>query len=303
MPRRIVLVVNPAAGRGRAARALPAVQDRLRASGAEVRVVRSTDYEHARSAMAGAVSAGADVLAVMGGDGMMHLGLNACADQAVAHPTLLGLVPGGSGNDLCRGVGLDPDDPVAAAAVVADGSRRDLDLIRVAGRYVGAVLATGFDALVNRRANRMPFPRGAGRYPLAAIAELRDFAPLRYRLVLDGAERELEAMLVAVGNTTTYGGGMRICPAADAGDGWLDVTVIHPVHRLTLLRLLPQMTSGRFARHPCVEQLRARVVRVDGETAGGRRLVTFGDGEQVGDVPVDAVVAPEVLPLVVSTAR
>jgi diacylglycerol kinase (ATP) len=303
VPRRIVLVVNPTAGRGRAARALPAVQDRLRASGADLRVVPSTDYAHARDAMTGAVAGGVDVLAVMGGDGMMHLGLNACADQTAASPTLLGLIPGGTGNDLCRGVGLDPDDPLAAAAVVADGSRRDLDLIRVAGRYVGAVLATGFDALVNRRANRMPFPRGASRYPLAALAELRVFSPLRYRLVLDGAVRELEAMLVAVGNTTTYGGGMRICPRADATDGWLDVTVIHPVDRLTLLRLLPQMNSGRFARHPCVEQLRARVVRVDGETSRGERLLTFGDGEQVGDGPVDAVVAPEVLPLVVSPAR
>lgn len=303
MPRRIVLVVNPTAGRGRAARALPAVQARLRASGADVRVVPSTDYEHARVTMTAAVAAGVDVLAVMGGDGMMHLGVNACADQAAARPTLLGLVPGGSGNDLCRGVGLDPDDPLAAAAVVADGRRRDLDLIRVAERYVGAVLATGFDALVNRRANRMPFPRGSSRYPVAALAELRVFSPLRYRLVLDGAVRELEAMLVAVGNTSTYGGGMRICPSADAADGWLDVTVIHPVNRLTLLRLLPQMNSGRFARHPCVEQLRARVVRVDGETDNGTRLITFGDGEPFGAVPVDAVVAPQVLPLVVSAAR
>jgi diacylglycerol kinase (ATP) len=303
VPRRIVLVVNPAAGRGRAARALPAVRDRLLASGADVRVVPSHDFDHARMAMAQAVSAGVDVLAVMGGDGMMHLGLNACADQVAARPTLLGAIPAGSGNDLCRGVGLNPDDPLAAADVVVSGTRRDLDLIRVAERYVGAVLATGFDALVNRRANRMPFPRGSTRYPVAALAELRVFSPLRYRLVLDGAVRELEAMLVAVGNTTTYGGGMQICPAADAEDGWLDVTVIHPVNRLTMLRLLPQMNSGRFARHRCVEQLRARVVRVDGETGGGAPLVTFGDGEQVGLVPVDAVVAPQVLPLVVSAAR
>ena len=303
MRRRIVLVVNPTAGRGRAARVLPAVQARLGASGADVRVVPSTDYDHARRAMGRAVASGVDVLAVMGGDGMMHLGVNACADQTAAAPTLLGLLPAGSGNDLCRGVGLDPDDPVAAAAVVAEGTRRDVDLIRVAGRYVGAVLATGFDALVNRRANAMAFPRGSTRYTAAALAELRVFSPLRYRLVLDGAVRELEAMLVAVGNTSSYGGGMRICPAADVTDGWLDVTVIHPVHRLTLLRLLPQMSSGRFARHPCVEQLRARVVRVDGETGGGSPLVTYGDGEHLGDVPADAVVAPEVLPLVVSAAR
>jgi len=298
-----VLVVNPTAGRGRAARVLPAVQERLRASGADLRVVPSTDYAHAGDAMVHAVATGVDVLAVMGGDGMMHLGLNACADQTATAPTLLGVVPAGSGNDFCRGVGLDPDDPQAAAVVVAGGRRRDLDLIRVHDRYVGAVLATGFDAQVNRRANALPFPRGGLRYPVAALAELRVFRPLRYRLVLDGVVREQEAMLVAVGNTTTYGGGMRICPRADAVDGWLDVTVIHPVSRATLLQLLPQMNSGRFARHRCVEQLRARAVRVDGQTADGQPLVSFGDGEHNGDVPADPTVAPGVLPLVVSCDR
>jgi diacylglycerol kinase (ATP) len=300
---RITLAVNPTAGRGRAKKFLPAVLARLRANGAHVRVVASTDFEHARATMAGAVADGADVLAVMGGDGMMHLGLNACASQATPNPTLLSLIPAGSGNDFCRGVGLDPGDPVAAATVATGGRRLDLDLIRLQTRHVGAVLATGIDSRVNRRANALPWPRGSLRYPLAALTELRVFSPLRYRLTLDGTARELEAMLVAVGNTTTYGGGMQICPRAEATDGWLDVTIIHPVSRLKLLQLLPQMNSGRFARDRCVEQLRARAVRVDGEGANGTPLVTFGDGEQIGNVPVDATVAAKVLPLLVSAAR
>ena len=303
MPRRITLVVNPTAGRGRAAKLLPAVRARLGSAGADVQVVTSTDFEHARAAMARAVAGRADVLAVMGGDGMMHLGLNACADQLGENPTLLGLVPAGAGNDFCRGVGLDPADPVAAASVVTDGQRHDLDLVRVADRYVGAVLATGFDSLVNRRANASSWPRGSLRYPLAALAELRVFRPLRYRLTLDGTLRELDAMLVAVGNTTTYGGGMQICPRADATDGWLDVTIIHPVSRRKLLQLLPQMYSGRFARDACVEQVRARAVRIDGEAADGAPLVTFGDGERIGEAPADATVAAKVLPLLVSAAR
>jgi diacylglycerol kinase (ATP) len=301
--KRVTLVTNPTAGRGRAARLLPAVRARLRAAGADLQVVVSTHFDHARDAMAGAVAGGADVLAVMGGDGMVHLGLNACADQTASSPTLLALVPAGSGNDFSRGVGVSPDDPAAAAAVVTGGRRRDLDLIRVRDRYVGAVLATGFDSLVNRRANVLPWPRGSLRYPVAALAELRVFSPLRYRLSLDGTARELEAMLVAVGNTSTYGGGMQICPRADAADGWLDVTIIHPVSRFKLLQLLPQMNSGRFARDRCVEQVRARAVRVDGEGADGTRLVTFGDGEEIGNVPVDASVAAKVLPLLVSAAR
>lgn len=298
MTRRISLVVNPTAGRGRATALLSAVEQRLRASGAMLETLRSTSYDQAAEQMAAAVADGVDVLAVMGGDGMMHLGLNACADSGGAGRTALGMIPAGTGNDLCRGVGIDPGDPLAAADVVAVGDRAPLDLIKVGGRYVGAVLATGFDAQVNDRANRMPWPRGSFRYTLAALAELRVFSPLAYRLTLDGEVRHQQAMLVAIGNTSTYGGGMRICPQADARDGLLDVTVIHPVSRWKLLQLLPQMGSGRFARDRCVEQLRVRAVTVEG--AG---LVAFGDGERIGPTPLTVTVAPQALPLLVAAGR
>ena len=159
--------------------------------------------------------------------------------------------------------------------------------MRIGARYVGGVLATGFDALVNRRANEMTWPRGSSRYTLATLAELRVFSPLRYRLVLDGQVREQEAMLVAVGNTGSYGGGMRICPQADPFDGQLDVTIIHPVGRLKLLRLLPEMFSGKFARDACVEQLRVSEVTVE-----GMGLVGFGDGELIAAAPLTACVVP-----------
>lgn len=236
-----------------------------------------------------AVSSGADVLAVMGGDGMMHLGLNTCA-QATPDGTrgpAFGAIPAGTGNDFCRGIGLDSSDPVAAAAVIAGGNVREVDLALVNDRFVGAVLATGFDALVNRRANAMPWPKGSLRYPLATFAELRVFSPLRYRLVIDGQPRQLDAMLVAVGNTSSYGGGMRICPDADPTDGLLDLTIIHPVSRLKLVQLLPLMYSGKFTRDPCVEQLRAREVIVDGVG-----LVGYGDGEMVGAAPLTVTSRP-----------
>ena len=220
----------------------------------------------------------ADVLAVMGGDGMMHLGVNtvAAAQLSGGRWTTLGLIPAGTGNDLCRGIGLDPQNAVAAAAVIAAGYSRSIDLARVGDTFVATVLATGFDALVNRRANQLPWPRGSTRYALATMAELRVFSPLQYRLILDGEVREQRAMLVAIGNTSSYGGGMLICPKADPYDGLLDITIIHPVGRLKLLRLFPEMYSGKFVRDPCVEQLRVREVTVEGPG-----LVGFGDGEMI----------------------
>jgi diacylglycerol kinase (ATP) len=294
--RKVTLVVNPTAGKGRAQELLPQVADQFRDAGLALQILLSRDFAEAQQMTRDAVANGVDVLAVMGGDGMMHLGVNTCAQHHLlgGHSTTLGLIPAGTGNDLCRGVGLDPKDPVAAAAVIAAGRSMPIDLIRVNGRFVGAVLGTGFDALVNGRANAMPWPKGSMRYPLATLAELRVFSPLHYRLRIDGDVRELDAMFVAIGNTTSYGGGMRICPNADPTDGELDVTIIHPVGRLKLLRLLPLMYSGRFARDPCVEQLRAREITVEGPG-----LVGYGDGELIGAAPLQVSAVAKALPLYV----
>jgi diacylglycerol kinase (ATP) len=281
--RSVTLVVNPSSGRGRAQELLPQVAGRMRDAGLALDILLSRDFAEAQSMTRHAVSSGADVLAVMGGDGMMHLGLNTCAQARRGGDgrVTLGVIPAGTGNDFARGIGLDPQDPIAASAVIGNGHSRPVDLAWVNDRYIGGVVATGFDALVNRRANALPWPRGSMRYPLATLAELRVFSPLHYRLTIDGRVRELDAMLVAIGNTGSYGGGMKICPDADVADGLLDVTIVHPVNRLKLVQLLPRMYSGTFVRDACVEQLRAHDVTVEGPG-----LVGFGDGEMIAAAPL-----------------
>ena len=288
----LTLVVNPSAGKGRAQALLPQVAGTLRDAGVEVQIQLSRDFAEAQRLLDRAVRDAQGPLVVMGGDGMIQAGVNtvAAASDQTGRRLSLGLIPAGTGNDFCRGIGLDPSDPVAAAEVIASGNQRTVDLMEVDGQFVGTVLATGFDALVNRRANAMPWPKGMLRYPLAVLAELRVFRPLNYRLTLDGEPRELAAMLVAIGNTSCYGGGMRICPDADPTDGWLDLTIVHPVSRARLLRLLPEMYSGRFVRDPCVEQLRARKVRVEGPG-----LVGYGDGELIAAAPLDVAIRPGAL--------
>ena len=284
----IALVVNPSAGKGRAQRLLPEVAGLFRDTGHPLEILLSRDVEEARAMAIDAVEAGVGTLVVMGGDGMVHLGINVVADRPGV--TNLGLIPAGTGNDLCRGLGMDVKDPVSAARAIASGPPRAIDVLQVNDTFVGGVVATGFDALVNARANAMTRPKGSLRYAVAALAEIASFDPLPYRLVIDGEVRELDAMLLAVGNSPYYGGGMKICPDADPSDGLLDLTIVHSASRAKLLRLLPQTFSGRFVRDPCVERLRAR--RLRRERADRAR---FRDGAPLPARPRDIEVRPRLL--------
>lgn len=301
----VALVVNPTSGRGRAGKLLPRVCADLLTARPDVhlRVYRTTSYDDARlrciqevdRARPAVPGRDADTLLVMGGDGMAHLGVNACAGTEVP----LGVLPAGTGNDFCRGVGLPTDLAKAIAGVVTARTRR-IDVAELTGRlaggaerrFVGSVVSTGYDARVNRRANAMPSRLGSLAYGYAALAELATFEPLHYRLTIDGRRLDLPAMFVAVGNAGVFGGGMKVCPDARVDDALLDITIIHPVSRATLLRLLPAMYNGSFVHDPAVERLRARQVGIDGDG-----LFAMADGEELGEVPITITCLPDALTL------
>ena len=298
-PRLLTLVVNERSGGGRAGRMLPKVARRLREQvpTAELHIISSNSWTEAEKlTRAAALEARpGDALLVMGGDGMAHLGLNAAAGTEAT----LGLIPAGTGNDFARGVGV-PRTVDEAVGVIVAGRIRTVDLAHISNdtfprRYVGAVVSTGYDARVNRSTNHIRLRLGALSYGYIAMRELASFSPLHYDMIIDGVRRRQEAMLVAVSNTGIFGGGMRIAPDADPADGFLDVTVVGPVSRTTLLRLLPSMYSGAFVKHPCVEQFRARSIELAGEG-----LFVMGDGEELGEVPVRVECVPGVLKVFVA---
>ena len=280
MPREVVLLVNPVAGRGRGARAAAAAAETLRAEGLSVREVVGRDAVEAAGLAAGAVDSGPDAVVAVGGDGTVHLALQAVAGRGVP----FGVVPAGSGNDFARAIGVPLGPPAAAAAVVARGLRegtvRAVDLGCSEGTWFGCVAAAGFDARVNDRANRMTWPRGRARYPLAMLAELRVFRPVPYVIETDGSRWETTAMLVVVGNARSYGGGMLVTPGARMDDGLLDILVLSELPTHQFLRLFPRVYRGTHVSHPAVTVLQARQVRLQ---APG--ITTYVDGEVLGHLP------------------
>jgi len=294
---RVALAVNPTAGRGRGSRAGAQAARALIRAGIHVAVLTGADAADLARQVASCLDRGVDALVVVGGDGIVNLGVNAVAGG----PVPLGIIPAGTGNDVAASAGI-PLDPGRAAGLIAadltgDGGRRRLDAVRCTGegvdRWFAGVLAAGFDAVANERANGWSRPRGRLRYPLAVARELPVFRPRRYAIDLDGERWDTAAMLVALGNAGCYGGGMRVVPDARMDDGLLDVLVLEPVSRTEFLRLFPKVYSGAHVAHPRVVVRRARCVRVAAEG-----IIGYADGERFGPLPLCCETVPGALQVI-----
>lgn len=294
MQRRILVAINPAAAFGRARDAGTRTVELLRAAGHEVRGLVAPSFELLAARAREALEERPDALVVVGGDGMVHLGVNLVAGSDVP----LGLVPVGTGNDLALAFGIPRHDVDAAIAQLlttleAGPTRLDTavatwheDGAEHRRRFLGA-LSCGFDAIVNERANRLRHPKGASRYTLALALELARMRPIPYRVEWDGGVVELDGALVSVANNRSIGGGMLIVPDASMTDGLLEVFLVEALGRLEFLRLYPLVFSGRHVADPRVTILRTTHARV---TAPG--IVTYADGERLGPTPIDVVVDP-----------
>lgn len=282
----LAVVINPASGKGKGARTGADVVRRLTAGGATVKELAGPDAESSLRLCHEAVAAGTDALVAVGGDGMVHLALQAVAGTG----TPLGIVPAGTGNDLAAHLGLSGKDVPGACDVVLAGRRRVVDAVRVGERWFGCVLGAGFDSACNERANQLRWPRGDARYLLAIAMTLPGFQARHFTLDLDGETWEAEAMLVALGNARSYGGGMRVVPDAVIDDGLLDVFVLDKVGKLEFLRTFPRVFKGTHLSHPAVHVRRARKVTIDSPG-----VVAYADGERLGPLPLTCEVIPGAL--------
>lgn len=291
-PAPVSVLVSPSAGRGRARAAAEAVLEELRRAGLKPDVLAAATAADAERRAVEAVAAGAAAVVTVGGDGTAQVGLQAVAGTT----TPLAAIPAGTGNDIALALGI-PADPAAAARAVAEdllsGAAMPVDAGRTAGRWWLTVLCCGFDSAVSDRANRLRWPRGRRRYDVAILVELARLRPREVTMVLDGDAHTVPVTLIAVGNTPSYGGAMRICPGADPTDGRFDITVVGPLGRLDLVRARPRLTAGTHVELPEVTVYRASRVELACEG-----VTSYADGEPIAPLPVVAECVPAAVRMV-----
>ncbi|MEJ6493083.1 MAG: diacylglycerol kinase family protein [Actinomycetes bacterium] len=221
------------------------------------------------------------IVVACGGDGTVNLAVNSLPDMNIP----IAVVPLGTGNDFARFIGIK--NPGEGIRILRSGVAAELDHGMISlpdgqtRNFVG-VASCGFDAQVNERANRYRGPTGTLKYLVALLVELSKLSARELDIRISGEEIRKERMtLVAIGNTSSYGGGMKMCPTAVADDGLLEVTFVAEVSRRVLLRVLPKVFWGTHVLHPLVTQTSCAKIDISGEA-----FPVYADGERVGVGPV-----------------
>jgi YegS/Rv2252/BmrU family lipid kinase len=285
---RYLLLANPSAGGGRAAKLLPQLESALRARSLDHRLVLTTSLRHGCEEARKAATAG-EIPVVMSGDGLIGQigGVLAGGDLP------MGVIPGGRGNDLARVLGIPTEIP-AAVDLLAAGPTRAIDVGEVNGRRFLGVASCGFDSEANRIANQTRLVKGNLVYLYSALRALAAWKPARFELALDGDPRSFSGYSVAAANSKAFGGGMFIAPDAELDDGKLDVVWISEIAKLRYLANLPKVFKGRHVDNEEVTVLRAAEVTISAD----RPFAVYADGDPLADLPATIRVLPRALKVI-----
>jgi diacylglycerol kinase (ATP) len=214
----------------------------------------------------------------VGGDGLAHLILQLAVPRNIPFAAM----PAGTGNDIVRSLGWSLDDIDGYLKRVISVPPAPIDLGNVDSEWFAAILSTGFDSVVNEKANSLSWPKGPQRYNVAIAMELPKFKPLEYEITVDAHSFTTKAMLIAIGNGRSYGGGMYVCPQAQMHDGLFDVMILEPVSKIEFLKVFPKVYSGSHITHPQVKILRTKRITLVANA------IAYADGERIGPAPISA---------------
>ena len=214
----------------------------------------------------------------VGGDGLAHLVLQIVVQRSIP----FAVIPAGTGNDIARALGWSLEDCTNYLDHITTNEASVIDLGNVDSEWFAAILSTGFDSVVNEKANAMVWPRGQQRYNLAIALELPRFTPIEYQITTDSRTFTTKAMLIAIANGRSYGGGMLVCPHAKLDDGLFDVMILKPVSKMEFIKVFPRVFSGSHITHPAVEIFRTKKITLAADA------IAYADGERIGPAPVSA---------------
>lgn len=293
--RDIVVIANPASGRGGAASRRQELVGLLTARGKGWEIWDTTGPGSAEFLARKAAEQKVEIVAAAGGDGTLGEVVNGLAGSNSA----LAVLPMGTGNDCARTLGIGTNLELAVQQLF-EADPVPIDLGMAGDRLFINVAGCGFDAEVARAVNQGHRKlKGTMAYLAAVLQTLRTFQAVPLKIELDGELVEEKAMLCAVANCRSYGGGMLIAPQASITDGLLDIVLIKEAGVVEFLRAFPKVFSGRHLTHPKVRTFRAAKVRVSSPVDP----LVLADGEVIPGLPLDFSVRPGAVKVIPGPGR
>lgn len=270
------LIVNPDAGKHKTLRAARTVADYFDEKEREYVIHEMTSKQILRSTIKDLSAPLGDGetkrnVIVVGGDGTMHAVLNALEDISSVN---LGLIPAGTGNDFAAALKL-PSDPKKAAEIILNGEAQNMDYLEVGGVRCMNVGGLGIDVDVLRRYNKSQKIHGKLKYMRCLIQSVLHFKGNDIIIETDGRSEKHRAFLAVACNGSQIGGGIKICPAAVAGDGLIDVCVVDMVRGFKIIGAFIKLLKGKILEYKKTTHFRCTSVRF--EIPGG--AIVQLDGE------------------------
>jgi diacylglycerol kinase (ATP) len=285
-----LVVCNSSAGKGKGSTLARDLIKLLSNSGLENKLIDCHTFTETKFLLEKEIQTNRyNYLIAVGGDGLVNL----CLQMVAEKPICLGVIPSGTGNDFARATGFNGKSVDEIFSIISKSEPTKIDLGKAVSadgsKWFVQILSTGFDAIVNSLANRMAWPRGKSKYTIATILILSRFKSIPYKVEIDGRTIEQNAMLLAVANGESYGGGMRICPGASNSDGIFDILIVRPVTKIVLLTIFPKVFRGNHIPHPKIDVYKGKYVKISSPT------VSYADGEFVSQLPLEITNVPNAL--------
>lgn len=256
----IAIIANPLAGRGRGKKTAQATEELLAKENVDFELL-FTEYEGHAIELARQASKKHDLVVALGGDGTIREVLEGTWQNS----TTLGIIPGGTGNDYSRGLGI-PREVEPAVKNLLEGEATLFDVGVDNGRVFGQLACVGFpvDVIMHVNNNRDGFWKGSLAFLTSVVATIRDLRSHPVRITIDGQVLEKEVVGIFAMNMPYGGGGMKFVPQASYDSGIFHVLVIEAISKLDLAVTLPKIYSGKHIPHPAITILTGREIRVEG---------------------------------------
>lgn len=258
------IIVNPTAGNGRAGDLLPGIKKYFSSAGCNFSIYLTSAPGEAVAVSRRSILEGYDVVVAVGGDGTVNEVVNGLASAEVPGetPGLLGVIPGGTGNDFAEALEIPPN-LTEACRILFQAEFTSIDLGQVIDRYFVNVVGVGFDGAVSHTVNQISkFLPGSSSYILAALKNLFFYQTQPVEIHLDDRKLQCTPLLIAVGNGRSYGGGMQVVPGAVMDDGYFDICIIEDLPRMKVIPNLARVFSGQHTEMEEVSIYRSRRVKL-----------------------------------------